>query len=151
MVSFKAMFSVLFSASYTPLLLALSFQTHLQIITFMQMTLNSTCHSLQLVFLTTSVFLNQLFQTFPTECLQIFSHSILPKLSFSSLDFLSNSLSSTLLLFIFQTMFTSIMLLFLCSKIFYIVFNVLMFIIQLLAVKANKQCWNFTITCWFCS
>jgi hypothetical protein len=57
MVCLKALFFVLFSSSYTPLLLALSFQTHLQIIIFMLMTLNSTCHSLQLVFFHNITFL----------------------------------------------------------------------------------------------
>ena len=42
-----------------------------------------------------SLFLKQLLQTFPTGSLQMFSHSILPRLNFSSLVFRSNSLSST--------------------------------------------------------
>jgi hypothetical protein len=115
MVCLKALFLVFFSSSYTPLLLALPFQTHLQIINFMRMTLNSTFYSPQLVFLTTSRFLKQLFQTFPTGCLQIFSHSILPKLNFSSLVFRSNSLSSSLLQFIFQIMSLSHLLILLVT------------------------------------
>jgi hypothetical protein len=77
---------------------------------------SSFCHSLQLVFLT-SLFLKQLFffQTFPTGCLQISSHSILPKLNFSSLVLRSNSLCSTLLKFIFQTMSLSHMLILLVT------------------------------------
>jgi hypothetical protein len=71
----------------------LSTVTHLQTITSMQMTLNCFYHSLQLVFLTTFLFLKLQFLTSPTGCLQIFSHSILPKLSFSSFIGLPQQLS----------------------------------------------------------
>ncbi len=100
----KALFLVLFSSSCTPLLLVQSFLTNLQIITSMQMTLKFTHHFQQLVFLATSLFLKLLFHMFQTRCLPILSHSIPSKHNFLSLACRRNSLSSTLILIIYQTM-----------------------------------------------
>ena len=75
-----------------------------EIITSMQMTLNFF-YLLQLLLILIILLSHKLqFQEFLTGCLPIFSLSILPKLSFSSLVFLNNSLNSALILFVYQTM-----------------------------------------------
>ena len=98
-------FKVLYLVLSSTLLLALSFITHLQIITFMQMTLN-TSHLFQLLLCLPILLLWKLqFQVYQTGCLLIFSLSVIPKLSFSSLIFLNNSLNSNLLLFVYQKLY----------------------------------------------
>ena len=104
MVCLKALYLVLFSSSCILLLLALSFPIHLQIITSMQMTLNFSYLSQQPHILIILLSWKLQFQVFPIGCPAIFSHLILPKLSFLSSVFLNNSQNSTLLPFVYQIM-----------------------------------------------
>jgi len=97
----KDPFLVLYSSSYTPLLSLLSSNSAAN---HMLMILNFSYHSQRWISLITSLTLKALEQTHQTGCLPTSSLLILLKLSFSSLVYHNNSLTSIILPFIYLTM-----------------------------------------------
>ena len=100
MVFLKDLFSDPFSSSCTPLLSALSYLIHLQIIICMRMILHFSYHSLLLTLHTISLVLNILYLMSTTGCHLTFFLSIPLRLSFFLLVFLNNSQNSVILSFI---------------------------------------------------